>query len=322
MIDEIQVIEPIPIDNLEDVATCVVCGKGDYITDFLTDIQVERQTTAWKLCENCGHVFVSPQPTQKWLDGFYQEGYREMTWGLKEDPENINVNSVREETGRAMRLSMLVSGLRLKIGRHLDIGSSTGVLLAAMIDRLGAQQSWGVEPNDAYRQFAISAFSKRPPKKDLGHLGDPHLVSNIAGVPKSPKFDLITCIHTLEHLKRPDKALARLRKMILKSGLLVVETPILYGGIASPLLWPHLHAFTPTTLERLLVNAGFYVNTVETLGCIPPLWPPSQHLTVMASTSPPGTDLKSVLGRYNLYRNVIGIIQQQAHNAQPTYRMG
>ena len=224
--------------NEEVLSECPICASPN-ITDFISDVQVNRPTTAWNLCENCGHLFVSPRPTQAVLDGFYKEGFREQIYGEKEDPETIPTASVQEETQRAIRITNLVMRYKPKVSRHLDLGSSTGVMLAGIIDRLGCMNSVGVEPGDAWRQFSINAFEAEVP----GKTKNPKIASvrptwhtRLKDVPKSPKFDLITIVHTLEHLLNPVAVLEEMKGRLLKDGLLVLEVPNAFGGVPVPLM--------------------------------------------------------------------------------------
>ena len=310
------------VTETETLKACPLCDEPDFV-DFVTDVRPDRPTTNWKLCESCGHVFVSPQPTQKWLDGYYLEGYRRDVYGMeKEDPEEIPQNSVAEETQRAIRISGTILRSIANVSRHLDIGSSTGVALAAVVDRMGPEESVGVEPNDAWRTFAINAFEQRIPQGDPGIETNVKFYTNISEVPKSPKFDLITALHVLEHVADPIAMLRGIKKLLKKGGVLIVETPVLYGGMASPLMWPHIHCFTQDTVRSLLEKGGFYVAAIETSESMAPLWASPQHMTVIAWPKPVSTDLRTVLSRFNLYRSHVGFVQTQAANSRAQYEMG
>ena len=307
----------------ETLTECPLCGD-DNITDFMTDIRTERPTTIWNLCENCGHVFVSPRPTQKWLTDYYTMGYRRDIFRIEEDAETIPQRSVAEETQRAIRLSHLILRSTAQVNRHLDIGSSTGVLIASVLDRMNPKEAFGVEPNEAWRAFGESAFERRVESVDLQEVSDTPVTfyADLSQVPKTPKFDLITSIHTLEHMRNPVGTLRKLKRMLTTTGTIIVETPFLYGGMVNPLMWPHMHCFTQDTIRILLEAVGFHITMLETNGSAAPFWPSPQHMTVVAQPKPLTNSLRDVLGRFNRYRNHVGFVQNQAAGAQTQYRMG
>ena len=308
--------------QFEDVPVCPVC-LSDNTTELITDVEKDRPSQAWKICLNCEHTYVSPRPSDEFLTSFYTEGYRRMVYRLKEkeSKEVMPVNSVNEERNRAMRLGTLIMGVRSKVTSHLDIGSSTGALCAGVVDFLKPAFSWGVEPNDAWRGFAETAFAKRDPKFKL-YEDNVRFAAKLSEVPKTPKFDLVTVIHTLEHMADPRGTLVELRKRMKLTGLLVVEVPNRYGGIANPLMWPHLHCFTEFTLDRLLAETGFFPILHESLGNFPPFFPPPQTILVVAGLKPPEISLVNVLMRYNQYRAVIGDLQKRVAQAKPQYDIG
>ena len=174
------------------------------------------------------------------------------------------------------------------------------MLVAGLFDKFEPKFAYGVEPNDAWRTFSETQFAKAP---DMP--GKTKLVADLKEVPKSPRFDLVTCIHTLEHVVDPLGMLTHLRKSYMRQdGYLVVEVPNLFGGREEPTLFPHIHAFHHDTLLRLIEAAGFTPVCFETSGWDnrPPWWMSPQSLTVVASVKPRPPTKAEMLKRYNLYR--------------------
>lgn len=309
--------------EFEDVPQCPVCGKPDEMVDMITDVELNRPSQSWRLCLNCGHVFVSPRPTEKFLAEFYTSGYRQMTHGLKEpeSKDKIPVNSVNEERSRAMRGATTVMQLRTKVSNHLDVGSSTGALCAGVVDFLRPAHTWGVEPNDAWRGFSEGAFANRRPEI-RNYDDDVKFGATLSKVPKTIKFELVTIIHTLEHLLNPREVLEECKRRMKPNGLLVVEVPNRYGGMANPLLWPHLHSFTEQTLDRLLTGVGFFPILHDSYGNFPPFFQPSAAILVIATLKEPVISLADVLQRYSQYRAVVGNVQQRIAQARPNYDIG
>lgn len=306
----------------EEVVTCPVCRETDKMVDLITDVQVNRPSQAWRICLNCEHTFVSPRPTEAFLKKFYTDGYREMVYRLKEpeSPERIPVGSVNEERHRSIRVSTMLFRVKERVANHLDVGSSTGALCAGIIDMLSPKVSWGVEPNEAWRKFSEKAFATVPPGDDKK--GEAHFVPTLTKVPKTLKFELVTLIHTLEHLREPRGLLEQCRDRMRPSGIIAIEVPNRYGGLPNPLLWPHLHCYTEDTLKRLVESVGFCPLLFETFGNHPPFYPPPQSIVVVAAMQKPELSMENVLIRYNLYRNSVGHIQGQMAQARPSYEIG
>ncbi|NIS83316.1 MAG: methyltransferase domain-containing protein [Anaerolineales bacterium] len=131
------------------------------------------------------------------------------------------------------------------VTRYLDIGSSSGALLATFAKAYQCD-CIGVEPGDAYRSYTrdkgLSVFS------NLGALEEIH----------HQAFDFISMSHVLEHLPDPLSYLRRLRqKWLTPQGFLLLEVPSLFGH--QSLEVSHLTAFTASTLKEMLRQAGFEI---------------------------------------------------------------
>src|SRR3990167_57661 len=285
-------IKIVEIPNWTDAANCPVCESPD-LQQFCANIQEIKPTTRWSICNNCNHVFVNPYPTKEWLDAFYREGYRSMTHNLeKEDPKAIPRRSAEEEMTRSMHVINNIIRWRGEgqIKHHLDIGSSTGALLASTMDRLGAELLVGVEPGTAWAEFSVESYKKfasalkeqKVTRKDVP-LGEFIIYPDIDKVPKSPKFDLVTIIHTLENVIDPLDILKKAAIRMRSKGFMMIMVPYLFGGHADPLMFPHLHVFTRETMTRLFESAGLELALFETgIKEGHPFWPPPPDLTFIA----------------------------------------
>lgn len=85
-------------------------------------------------------------------------------------------------------------------------------------------------------------------------------------------FDLAFCSEVIEHLVRPERFAAEVRRVLRPGGRLVLSTPnsafwlyrvlALFGWVVSDVQHPmHLRFFTRASLLRLLQGAGFRVDT-------------------------------------------------------------
>jgi SAM-dependent methyltransferase len=81
-------------------------------------------------------------------------------------------------------------------------------------------------------------------------------LSSAASLPAS-RFDLITCVHVLEHLEEPARIVKDLHASMQDNAILYAEVPNLYG---SPLSDPaHLVAFSRRGLDYLFSKNGFEI---------------------------------------------------------------
>ncbi len=138
--------------------------------------------------------------------------------------------------------------------RVLDVGCSTGHLLAALKGRVGKRVGLELDASAA-------AFIKK-------HLDFPVYETPIekAEIREGP-FDLITSIETLEHISDPLPFLHGIGRQLAKTGQVYIEVPNLNDALMS--LYqvkeyvdfyyrePHVSYFTERSLMRLMKKAGF-----------------------------------------------------------------
>ena len=320
----------IEIPGWTDRTDCPTCTSSD-IQMFCANIQVHRPTTRWSICNVCQHVFVNPYPEAKWLNDWYHNGYRKMTHRLEEeDPEKIPVTSGNEELGRAVYVMNVLMRWRGtdKITSHLDIGSSTGALLAAMMDRFLVEKSVGVEPNNAWRTFSVNSFQKymdtAQESVKNAHPRNFHVYENLKEVPKTPKFDLVTCIHTLEHIVEIGDIIKGASTRMKPNGHLMIAVPYLFGGFADPLMFPHLHVFTAKTLTHALELNGMAVELFETGHTAAPFWMPPNDMMVIAKKAGASQEMTKtrLLEVYQQTAEVNRNVQESQRKMPVTYSMG
>ncbi len=143
-----------------------------------------------------------------------------------------------------------------KPGKVLEIGCSTGVILALLKKR-----GWQVEG------IEISTKAAEIAKKR----GIQVLVRDFMQVKIDGKFDLVILNHTLEHLENPMEVIKKVKSLLYPGGLLYIDVPN-FGGFSAKLMgknWPlllpqeHLWHFTEKSLEILLKKLGFKIKFSE-----------------------------------------------------------
>jgi hypothetical protein len=189
-----------------------------------------RRTTHWFWCDDCEFGQVDPMP--EGLEEYYASGeYRRETHdhrntGVEFDGEPADWN-YQEEEERAKRW---LEHIDLPVIAHLDIGASTGKVLEV----INAPIQVAVEPGPWHRYYT-SWLS----------IEDVLL-----------KCDLITCLHTLEHVTDPLKLLRRIRELAIGQVCIEVPQPVMRQ-------WPHLLDFREKSLLKAMEMAGMPAAIVE-----------------------------------------------------------
>lgn len=241
----------------EDVNQCLLCGsersrffgsrRFPYFVQGSSG-KTETMAVAYRICQKCGLVFQSPRMTVDELAEFYERQYRVAYQG----DEGPSRKDLFVQEGRAHSLLGFLREYGVSPSRHLDIGSSAGVLLEATGKAYGAH-GVGIELGKAYREYAtgrgltIYADLDQLAKADEG------------------KFDLISMAHVLEHISQPVEYLQTLREQFLEEdGYLLIEVPNLYCHDSFEIA--HMILFSPHTLRQVLQQAGYRVLALKAHG--------------------------------------------------------
>ena len=315
------------IEDWNELTDCPLCRESNF-QPLMRNMALDRPSMQWQLCENCGHVFANPRPSNKWIDDFYNDDYRQMTHPNVKDGK-MSINVVRDEVARATRLVFLLKRFRQpeQIKRTLDVGSSSGVMVAAMGDNFEPIVSVGVEPNDFFRSFAEIQFAKAIKREKEGKIPklkyEINLVTDLTDVPKTPKFDMISVIHTLEHVVDPRGLLETLHKSYsLKNCILIAECPNLFSGNPDPMMFPHLHTFYYHTFALLFELSGWHVLEREVSGAQLEYHMSPRDQTIVAVKSEWPLNKTNILTRYNDYRDHVNMVAERIASIKPQYQMG
>lgn len=235
----------------QEFVKCNLCGKDNPRLLFVARNRTNKKNGFFRIvkCKSCGLVYVNPRPTQQELLQYYSEGYWAGTFSNTEIEKSI-IWGV--PWYKAMEIKAAPILKYKKSGKILDVGCGDGSLLKFLKD-LG-WQTYGVELNPQSTGFA---------KEKLGldiFCGD----IEEADYPLE-FFDVVSFIHSLEHLRDPVATLNKIQLILKKDGILVIEVPNFGGfssfvfrdkwvGINAPL---HLYHFTKKVLEKILTICKF-----------------------------------------------------------------
>ncbi len=227
----------------ENITHCPLCSAVK--SSQFDRREFRGQPVSNLICSTCGLVFQSPRMTGEELNAFYEQQYRELYQGQEgPGPDDLAVQRSRAESLLAFAAPQINS-----LANHLDIGCGAGLLLQKFRKHYECR-SIGIEPGNAYRDYARSAGLKVYPSLDA-------LRAERADQQTSTRrFDLISLAHVLEHLPEPVAYLQSLRADLLEDdGWLLVEVPNLYCHDSFEIA--HLVSYSPHTLTQTLKLAGF-----------------------------------------------------------------
>ena len=229
---------------------CLVCGQDD-LQEIETFHSLPRVTSDCKpypsggrllACENCGGIQKLPDATWfREINEIYA-GYE--IYKLSDGDEQL----IFTDSGAVPRSLRLVEFLKKSAdlresGRLIDIGCGNGAALARYSRALPGWQLYGSELSDR----------ALPELRSLPNFVDLHCVptEDIPG-----KFELVSMIHSLEHMPSPGKTLEDVVRLLSEGGKLFVEVPDAETSPFDILVADHLSHFSRQTLAHLANRAG------------------------------------------------------------------
>jgi len=227
--------------------SCPVCesGRSTFLIQVPPDYldahnPIPEHEYLYYRCSDCRAAFLSPLPSDAELRMYYEA-----------DAYHYDADAPPGELGGFRRWHLNVSRKipAERAGDHLDFGCGPGYYMAYA--RSLGWKSTGVE------------YSEKSARTARNRGFSVVLESELATAPEG-SFDLVTMIHSLEHLPDPSETLSLLARKLRPGGVLMVEVPYLdchefgifgrhYSMIQAPV---HLQFFDDKTMEYLAARAG------------------------------------------------------------------
>jgi SAM-dependent methyltransferase len=154
----------------------------------------------------------------------------------------------------------------------LDVGCGAGYALKLFRD--AGYDIWGIDHSSVMIESIAETYGIP------GYVGgfDPKVVER--------RYDIVTCMGTLEHLLDPSQEIDKFNQALTDDGFLFVEVPDAefprWNMVPDHLCFEHLFHFTERTLGRLLELGGFEVVAVDHLEYGPDSGNPECVLRVLA----------------------------------------
>ena len=224
-------------------------------------------------CSTCGSV-------QKKVDAVWQHESEQIyqhyeIYHQSDGEDQVVFSEEGEAFGRSRRLierfrENMAIGLT---GHLLDMGCGNGQLLKAFQSYYPLWRLSGTEINGKYKKKIETI-----PGIDQLYINE---------LPdKTSRFDLITMIHFLEHIPRPQRLLAQVRNWLTKTGLLLVQVPTYTINPFDLLIADHCSHFTTNSLSYLLEKNGFDIISTHVS------WVPKELTVVAVKSDCQATELR------------------------------
>jgi SAM-dependent methyltransferase len=230
--------------------SCAVCGSArlEEIKEFRT---LPRVTSDCKPFQAGGRLFacsgcdaIQKVPDENWradTKKIYQE-YE--IYKLSEGTEQV----IFTPSGAVPRSQRLVGFLRSSVslpphGRLIDVGCGNGAALSRFSEALPSWRLYGSELSDR----ALASLQKIPNFVELYTTS----IDRVVG-----RFDLVSLIHSLEHMESPRSVLEHATRLLAEDGFLFVEVPDVETSPFDLVVADHLMHFSRATLSRIAEQAG------------------------------------------------------------------
>ena len=240
-------------DSLTASYACQICGlQGlDLLRAFGALPRVTSDCKPWPaggalaVCRHCGGIQKLPDP--QWQDEIRRIYANYEIYHLSDGAEQVVFTTASGEA--SPRSQILVdfvartAALPAK-GRLIDIGCGNGAALAGFSKRLPQWELYGNELSDR----ALGELRKIPNFVTLYATGD------LQAIPG--RYDLVSMIHSLEHMPSPLSTLTRAAALLEEQGSLFIEVPDIQTSPFDLLVADHLCHFSLEALRYLASRAG------------------------------------------------------------------
>jgi hypothetical protein len=251
-------IEIVQTDGMILLENCPICAeklenRGHRVQRAVKMVEIAGKeafpvyvTLRYVPCSTCGNAFQSPRMEASLLDEYYRSGtYREWVYKAPEGAARGEVYNFR-----ANNVADLVDDHDLNCDTHLDFGGAGGELGRKLFEEFNTT-SFNVEVDEIYvkRSEEINGIPV------LGELPERGL-----------EFDLVTAFEVIEHLADPLDTVAALWDRTAPEGVIMMTVPNVLTSPSTAMRLPHLTAFTPQGMRKLLEYAGIEVINIKSEG--------------------------------------------------------
>ena len=240
-------LEYIARKNFTELKECPAC-HAEFRDSELSNLYAEsfpEQRLTLVGCAVCGHATYKQLPFESDLADFYTKGWDRNT--NEQNPSKIKIRS--NEKSKWSYASYLNDLKPIRSARILDFGCGRGEGLL-YLQKQGYSNISGVEIGE------IRAKIARNNLKCTIVTGTIEAAESLAKT--HGKFDLILVNHVAEHLLFPRETIGRLINLLECDGQIAISVPYPFSEspVHLPLYFPHLHHYTPQSLQAIFSSFG------------------------------------------------------------------
>ncbi|MDO8358300.1 MAG: class I SAM-dependent methyltransferase [Nitrospirota bacterium] len=205
-------------------------------------------------CSSCGLTYRNQTFTAVEASALYQSAYRNHI--LKKNTADEYFNKVigipaaeSELDAKISHLNSLIRGKSVRTA--VDIGCGVGAFMYKLHASNPGISVFGIEPTT---DFAIVASSRN----DTEVLNKPYDGFDLSG------YDLVSCIHVLEHTEQPWTFISALNRNMRPNAYLYIETPSTEDIVALPadhdrFMSPHNYLFSKKFMQARFAETDFAI---------------------------------------------------------------
>lgn len=236
--------------------SCPICNSENYNVIYSRADRLDVVS-----CQSCSFRFVQPQPSQRELNRFYQEGYFSGNHDFHqgEDYFNSRKRAIAREEVTGWRF--FKSHVDLSHKRVLDLGCADGALLV-LSRQYGASKVAGVEVSSEAAAYGRNQYGLEILEESADGLAFP-----------DQTFDVVTAFDLIEHVRHPAQLFREVNRVLSVGGVFVGGCPDMgcfddwrgeWSGVCRNM--EHLSYFDDCTLSKIGERFGFQVNLIEYQG--------------------------------------------------------
>ncbi len=240
--------------TLEEVDRCLVCSSIEHLEVFTAHDTLHDLPGKWPVrrCAHCGHGFTSPRPDRDSISLYYPTDYSPFASPIAHQEPPTWKSKLRGIFGPLFNPREVIMPPAWRPGKALEVGCGSGRFLVEL-----ARRGWtvqGVEPSLSATCNLEATF------------GVPVVQGTVDSVDFPPSsFDMVVGLMVLEHLHDPLSDTRKIASWIRPGGWFMGSVPNcaswefrVFGPDWFALQVPtHLSHFTPSSLNRLLIETGF-----------------------------------------------------------------
>ena len=245
--------------------SCPLCGSRNASLLYKTPnvhMAVFRDIFAEKVdqCSDCGFVYTNPRLPAKKLQTYYSKIYLLEGLDVPKSMEEF-LGDRHKEIWFSKERDLGLVLCEKSGGRLLDIGCASGTLLW-MAKKKGFEVK-GVEVGRAPAEFARNVLGLNVFCGQVEEAGF-----------QDREFDVVTMIHSLEHVPDPRRVLKETQRILRDDGVFIAVVPNLASWSAqkegNDWIWlqpqNHYSHFAPETLSEMASREGFIPNIISEEG--------------------------------------------------------